>query len=198
MMNLVFDMDGVLAKYDWNDYRGDDPNWLKQGARYFFHRPPDYKMLAVLNVMQEKRQKHKISLFVASNVPPYKITDEEFIPDKINWLHKFAPSLDTDCQFYPVKFPETKHNVIKLQKIHEQRDVSTDELSLSQSDVLIDDRNKNLIEWSAAGGTAIKYCNGVNSPNKNEPEKSWKGLHLTQNMSAKDIVGLLTYLSKSL
>lgn len=36
---------------------------------------------------------------------------------------------------------------------------------LTKDDVLIDDYSVNLIEWEAAGGTAIKWLNGINGNN---------------------------------
>lgn len=36
---------------------------------------------------------------------------------------------------------------------------------LTKDDVLIDDYSINLIEWEAAGGTAIKWLNGINGNN---------------------------------
>lgn len=44
---------------------------------------------------------------------------------------------------------------------------------ITSSDYLIDDYTKNLIDWKNAGGTGIKYLNGINHTNK-----TWEGFLL--------------------
>jgi len=53
---------------------------------------------------------------------------------------------------------------------------------LQSTDILIDDYNKNLVEWQRAGGTALKFLNGQNDP------KTWSGI------SVKNIHELLEVL----
>ena len=52
----------------------------------------------------------------------------------------------------------SKNDAVEYIKDHE----------LTRDDILIDDYNKNLTEWSQKGGTSIKYCNGINNPDSFE------------------------------
>lgn len=48
--------------------------------------------------------------------------------------------------------------------------------------VLLDDYSKNLIEWSLAGKTGIKFMNGLNGTNG-----TWKGPTVTCSMSVREM-----------
>lgn len=51
--------------------------------------------------------------------------------------------------------------------------------------ILIDDFNPNLRNWEAAGGTAVKYINGLNSP------ESFNGLCLFKTWPVEQCMNAL-------
>ena len=92
----------------------------------------------------------------------------EHFHDKIMWLHKWLPYIDIDHILISVT---SKRDVVEY--IHNH--------NLTKNDILIDDYNKNLIDWTKAGGTAIKYCNGINNP------ESFTGTKLFQSDSIENM-----------
>jgi 5'(3')-deoxyribonucleotidase len=56
-------------------------------------------------------------------------------------------------------------------------------MNLTKQDILVDDYKRNLVSWASAGGTAIKYINGINSVG------DWPGLYIDKSkMKVVDII----------
>lgn len=189
-MNYYIDMDGVLVKYEKAAYTGDNPQYKRPGYHYFRSLKPDPRMLAVMNALLEKcrneveeGEKYENNVFILTTVNNLGSIALEQINDKIEWLKEHVPSFDTKNNF--IASITDKRNLaeaIKFDKSH----ISVNGKILSIDDILIDDYNPNLTQWQEAGGTAIKYNNGINDPN------SFSGLNLDINMTSEQIVELLT------
>ena len=74
------------------------------------------------------------------------------LDEKQKWLDRYLPNIDKEHRIF------TSLNVPKSEAIGHQ---------LTDKDILIDDYNKNLLEWERAGGTSAKAKNNINH----------KGLH---------------------
>lgn len=176
--DLIFfvDMDGVIAKYD--RYAYDRPNGPIRGtalfehepSHYFLHCKPDPTGIAMLEgLMLIKDAKTYVLTSVAPHIP-------WAIEDKMSWLEHNCPCVDIKRQFIATRSDKTEvARAMTLAK------------TLSETTILIDDFNPNLLKWRNAGGKAVKYLNGVNSPT------SWSGLTIdgrpeTSNIAIADII----------
>lgn len=74
------------------------------------------------------------------------------LEEKQKWLDRYLPNIDKEHRIF------TSLDMSKPKAIGHQ---------LTDKDILIDDYNKNLLEWQKAGGTSIKAKNNINH----------KGLH---------------------
>lgn len=183
-LNLYFDMDGVAIRYDRSGYVEPNPPFMQKGTHYFRHLPPDEKMIKVIRILLTD-YKDSVNVFMLTSVCNIGSICLEQITDKIESVNEHIPELDTDTQFLAAVSSD-KPDIAEFIKMFQQNGVLLNGAKLGMDDILIDDWNKNLESWRAAGGRAVKYCNGINSP------ESFNGLILDENMSAEDIVKMLT------
>lgn len=146
-LNYYFDMDGVLVPYEREAYEGDHPLFIQPQQHYFRWLSTDKLMVAFANYLLEKGKK----VYVITSVKPDSVIFNEHLHDKYHWLDVNMPLLDRDNVFFCVTTKSDCASYIQSRK-------------LSRRDVLVDDFNRNLVEWEKSGGTAIKYLNGLNSP----------------------------------
>lgn len=175
MNNYYIDMDGVLVKYDRSAYLGDNPRYLRKGEHYFRDLIPDTRMLQVVETLLNKKQSVSILTSITNNGDLYA----EHIGDKIAWLKRYLPELNIQTQF--------------ITTISAKRDIITaiQSRELTNHDILIDDFNRNLVNWSHGGGIGIKYANGLNNPD------SYDGLSISVTASATDIISLFDALQNT-
>lgn len=163
-MNYYFDMDGVITVYERWAFRGGV--FLELESHYFRTCKPDYKVIEAIRVLN---QCNNVNVYILTSVASDVEIRKEQVDDKILWLSDNCPFLDISKQFIPVISGVSKAKYVS-----------------STKDVLIDDYNTNLLEWKNAGGTAVKYLNGVNSYN------SFKnGCMISKDMSVDEIVSCL-------
>ena len=178
-LTIYFDMDGVLAKYDRNGYIATDEQpvapFLQPGGHYFLNLEPDEKAIEALRLLNEK-----LTVKVLTAIPKKGSLFLEHAKDKIKWLNKYCPFINTDEQF--IATATDKGAIAKSITDYDSLGLS----NFSINHILIDDYNNNLDNWVYKGGTALKYSNGINS------EDSWNGLVLDKAMSAEDIFDLIT------
>lgn len=94
----------------------------------------------------EYSRKNDIEIFILSAV----FDDGHSIRDKNAWLDQYIPFIDAEHRiFVSCEEPKTAY-------INEHLG------GMSKSDILIDDYSKNIKEWIAGGGKAIKMFNRVN------------------------------------
>lgn len=164
-LNLYFDLDGVIFQYEKTAYQGDDPIFDKLGQHYFRHVPPDPLMKAVVNQLLRFKDTNRIdNIYFISSISPQHEIYLEMYRDKLESLKE---EFDEKYAFeHFIACYKNKANIVKA--IHNKE-------HLNINDILIDDYNENLKQWRDAGGTAIKYINGINS------EESWNGYIIKPN-----------------
>lgn len=178
-MNVFFDMDGVLAQYERTAYEKPDFLWKKPGSHYFSTVKPDQKAIDLFNLCQKETGTNTFILTSVLNNGPICL---EQITDKMAWIQKHIPNTDLKKQFIPSVSIKTR--TIQAMLFQNKNNIHP-------SDILIDDYNPNLWAWQNAGGTAMKYLNGLNHAD------SWSGIVLTENMTAEDICELISVLGKT-
>lgn len=166
-----FDMDGVIAVYDRWAYSMPSPLdpsvriYEDERLRYFRHCTPDPAAMALLRAA------------CASEMPAYVLTtvrpDLPWVRfDKVAWLAAHAPWFDASTRLI-VADSDKAQTVMAVHRI----------AGLHAGMVLFDDYNRNLSDWEAAGGTAVKWLNGLNTAG------SWPGHRLSRE-DAMDALGV--------
>lgn len=125
--------------------------FYKEG--FFLNLEPDYS--TILWVMSQ--QARGVDVYVLSSCVDSPFCEKE----KNEWLDKYCPIDPSHRIFIP--YGQAKSSAIA---------------NLSNHDYLVDDYNKNLAEWEKAGGTGIKYLNGIN-----HKRGTWKGLVLKEKLT---------------
>lgn len=146
---IFVDMDGTLARFHDED-RYLERMW-EQG---FFEqlKPFENAVDTVKMLVQDPNVEVFILSAAIEGEPPYCVAQ------KHAWLDKYLPEIDRTHRIFTT-VGENKAELIP-QGIH-------------QSDVLIDDYNKNLDEWQQCGGHSIKFVNNIN--HKGLVGELWQG-----------------------
>lgn len=170
--NYYFDMDGVVAEYKKEAYTGEDPLWLRKNQHYFRDLNPDRKMLEVIDRMHQRSRYTGDRIYLLTSIPMNGAIFNEHFHDKISWAGTWLPYLGIDAILISVT---SKRDAVEYIQNHQ----------LSSNDILIDDYNKNLVDWQTHGGISVKYCNGQNNP------ESFTGPKIYRDDSAENIIKLL-------
>ena len=167
MKKYFFDADGVLFLYERDAYVGENPVWLRKNEHYFRNLKPDKKMMEVVDKLHQKSRYTDDEIFILTSLRNDGVIFNEHFHDKITSFNKWFPYIDIN------------HIIIATSSKRDTVEFITNN-PISDSDILIDDFNKNLTEWSDAGGKSVKYCNGINNP------FSWPGLKINENNDTAD------------
>lgn len=157
---VFFDMDGVLARYDRDAYdknkgRGNGlAIYEDEPLRYFRHCEPDPYAIGLFR----QAMLAGIPAYILTSVRP-DISWARF--DKVWWLRREMPWFDPDTRLIVASGDKAQVAMARMRRAR-----------LSDRTVLLDDFNRNLEDWARAGGRAVKYLNGVNSPG------TWPGQEL--------------------
>ena len=154
---IVFDMDGVLAQYNKEDYQ-EPYNYLK--PNYFSKRPVDSLAVQLIDKLIQNHGANRV--FVISSIPANISTEqqERIYQEKREWLRKHIPSFDS-YNFLPIYLHKQKNKA----KIFEKVAIDCCSNTPPNQIILIDDFNPNLKDWENNGWTGVKYVNGINDPN---------------------------------
>ena len=185
MINLYFDMDGVLAVYDRQAYPPNSNLYCTVGKHYYQTVTPDQRAInafVTLAVNNKNSAYRQISLHTLSSLSCKGKIFLEQMSDKKKWLCENIKSKHPGAS-YQTHFAGSQKRYIG--------EALSDNRKLSRSDILVDDYNDNLAKWEQAGGTSVKYCNGINSSD------SWKGFCITEDMSSEEIVNFLEAIATS-
>lgn len=148
---LWSDEDGVIAVYERHAYQSQTnqpPLWLQPSVHYYKQLQPDERIIEAYRQLQTS---HRLPVTVLTNITTQYPVYLEHWMDKKEWTQEHMPFLDVSKQFFAIQIPKCE---FARRKLHRQ---------LEPTDILISDYNNDLIPWQKAGGTAVKYLNGLNS-----------------------------------
>lgn len=172
------DMDGLIVEYIAKDFRDKEQTWKKPG--YFYTLKPDKEIVKLFRALTHIKDRRTKSSFVKrvnvlTTILPEKPFNTYQHDDKVRWMDKYVFSkLGRKAKYY-TKF--TTHGLPKPKTA--ERILGR---KLTKNDLLLDDWNGNLIPWREAGGTAVKYINGLNSPDTWDGPKLYKGTTTKQKV----------------
>lgn len=151
------DIDGTLAVYISKDYA-----WWEIDGIFRYLQPQKNVLSAIRQLIQQGEEVYIITAH-HKHTPQVKA-------DKIFWLEQYLPEIKLDHQIYTL-CGEDKTTYIPN--------------GVKSTDILLDDFNRNLANWRAAGGTSIKLLNGLNS------KESWNGEYIYSTDTEKEITEML-------
>lgn len=165
---LFLDMDGTLARFHDVDKQFIEAMW--QQGFYAGLKPFENMVNAVKFFI---KQHPDVEVFILSavldTVPPF-VADE-----KNEWLDKYLPEIAWENRIF-IPAGENKADALGV---------------LDEDDYLLDDYNKNLYEFEAAGGFSIKFRNDVNHQGKGayggEKGALWQGPMVSYDSSPEEI-----------
>ena len=129
-------------------------------------------MLEVIDRMHQRSRYTGDRIYLLTSIPMNGAIFNEHFHDKISWARTWLPYLGIDAILISVT---SKRDAVEYIQNHQ----------LSSNDILIDDYNKNLVDWQKHGGISVKYCNGQNNP------ESFTGPKIYRDDSAESIIELL-------
>lgn len=169
---LFIDLDGTVARfYDAS------PNYLEQMYEkgYFRNLQPYEEMTEGIKLFMEQHKDVEVFALSAkvNGEPPYCEAEKQ------EWLDEYLPEIDREHRL----FTEIGRN--KAEYIPN---------GISNTDVLYDDYNKNLIDWENSGGVALKCHNNINMKGLGAyggDKVMWEGQVLKNDIEPQDIANSL-------
>lgn len=162
-IRIFVDMDGTLARFH------DENLYLERMFEKGFFR--DLKPFEnAVSAIKELVKDNTSEIFILSAT-----VNSCSLEEKQEWLDRYLPEIDKEHRIF------TSLNVPKSEAIGHR---------LTDKDILIDDYNKNLLEWQKAGGTSVKAKNNIN--HKGLHGELWKGDLIYITDTAESIVERMT------
>lgn len=162
-IRIFVDMDGTLARFH------DENLYLERMFEKGFFR--DLKPFEnAVSAIKELVKDNTSEIFILSAT-----VNSCSLEEKQEWLDRYLPEIDKEHRIF------TSLNVPKSEAIGHR---------LTDKDILIDDYNKNLLEWQKAGGTSVKAKNNIN--HKGLHGELWKGDLIDITDTAESIVERMT------
>ena len=162
-IRIFVDMDGTLARFH------DENLYLERMFEKGFFR--DLKPFEnAVSAIKELVKDNTSEIFILSAT-----VNSCSLEEKQEWLDRYLPEIDKEHRIF------TSLNVPKSEAIGHR---------LTDKDILIDDYNKNLLEWQKAGGTSVKAKNNIN--HKGLHGELWKGDLIDITDTAESIVEHMT------
>lgn len=162
-IRIFVDMDSTLARFH------DENLYLERMFEKGFFR--DLKPFEnAVSAIKELVKDNTSEIFILSAT-----VNSCSLEEKQEWLDRYLPEIDKEHRIF------TSLNVPKSEAIGHR---------LTDKDILIDDYNKNLLEWQKAGGTSVKAKNNIN--HKALHGELWKGDLIDITDTAESIVERMT------
>lgn len=169
---LFIDLDGTVARfYDAS------PNYIEEMYEkgYFRNLQPYEEMTEGIKLFMEQHKDVEVFTLSAkvNGEPPYCEAEKQ------EWLDEYLPEIDREHRL----FTEIGHN--KAEYIPN---------GISNTDVLYDDYNKNLIDWENSGGVALKCHNNINMKGLGAyggDKVMWEGQVLKNDIEPQEIANSL-------
>ena len=146
---IFIDMDGTLA--EWRDIKSNSE--LYEKGYYESLKPNNFLLKEVKNLIKEGKDIYILSSFLSDSNYALK--------EKNLWLNKYLPELPIQKRIF-VPYGDVKYKYLPSK--------------ITAFDYLVDDHTKNLLDWKDAGGTGIKFLNGIN-----HIKGVWQGLLLRED-----------------
>lgn len=163
---LFVDMDGTLARFH------DEAQYLERmwEKDFFRNLKPFENMVDGLKQFIHKNPDTEVFILSAAidGEPPYCRTE------KNAWIDKYLPEINSEHRLF------TKIGVPKSAYILD---------GISSKDILLDDYNIGLEEWTKDGGTAVKCVNNINHKGLHGP--LWEGKLLRNGDAPEQICNAL-------
>lgn len=136
---LYVDMDGTLARFHDADKRYIEAMWT---PGFYVNMKPFENLTAGLALFVIKNPDVEVNLLsaVLDTDPPF------IVGEKNQWMDMYLPEIDSIHRIF-TKAGEDKSKFIDME---------------NNECYLLDDYNKNLYEFQAAGGMGVKFCNDIN------------------------------------
>lgn len=175
---LFIDMDGTIARF----YERADCLERQFEPQFFRNLKPYDNVLSGLFAFYNHNRHYPytplnhphspLEAFILSAV--HSNDRDRVVAEKKAWIHE---------QFFTLP----KENTIFTNVGENKAEFVMDMLGrkLNKNDFLIDDYNRHLRDWKAAGGTAIKLVNEINDVGTNGP--LWDGLRIRYDFSGERI-----------
>lgn len=162
-IRIFVDMDGTIARFH------DENLYLERMFEKGFFR--DLKPFEnAVSAIKELVKDNTSEIFILSAT-----VNSCSLEEKQECLDRYLPEIDKEHRIF------TSLNVPKSEAIGHR---------LTDKDILIDDYNKNLLEWQKAGGTSVKAKNNIN--HKGLHGELWKGDLIDITDTAESIVERMT------
>lgn len=174
-LRLFIDMDGTLARFH------DETTYLERMFEkgFFENLKPFENMVAAVNQMIER---NIAEVYILSSI----INSPWCETEKNKWLDKYLPSIDKVHRIFAIGAICRKTLYVPNALVYHDEETGKTRCDISKYNILIDDYNKNLSEWQAAGGTAIKAKNNIN--HKGLVGELWQGELTDITANAENIV----------
>lgn len=135
-LKLYIDMDGTLAEWLLDGF----PCLYNKG--YFYNLKPLNAVRRMLKVLCRSYDVYILSAVLEDS--PYAK------PEKLAWLQRYLPFIEKDHILF------NKNGSSKAEFVKEFG-------HFGPHCILIDDYSVNLDDWTAKGGTSVKFLNGINA-----------------------------------
>lgn len=141
MSRLFVDMDGTLARFH------DEYMYLERMYEegFFKELKPFENMIE--GIKKFIKMHPDVEVYALSSSIESKFCREE----KNEWMDRYLPEIPTEKRLYP-KVGTSKADFVK----------TVTGIAVTKNDYLLDDYNKGLYDWEAAGGSAVKCHNNIN------------------------------------
>ena len=149
MKRLYIDMDGTLCRF----YERASCLEKCREPGFFLSLNPYVNLVEAVRILRSAVSdvKEDFRVFILSSV-----YDDDAEEDKTTWIRRYIG------EGIPVLFTEVSMNKAEFIESMDRRS------GLTADDYLLDDYSRNLLDWSEAGGTAIKFRNELNG-------RGWNG-----------------------
>ena len=121
-------------------------NGGKQKTWILYRPGTGNRIIGFFKCCSEGRQKYEYIILIL-----YRY---QSLLEKKKWLDKYLPGISSShCLFVP--YGKNKAEFVETM-LHRK---------LGKMDILVDDHTPNLTRWETAGGTGVKWLNGINGKN---------------------------------
>lgn len=166
---FFIDMDGTLANFHKN------PKFLElMFSEGYFQHLEAFPNLA--SAVGRLCREEGVEVYVLSSIPESEYS--RIMHEKMQWLKQQRIELPLKRCLFPLV------GMNKAKYVQQMLDIT-----LSKRDILLDDYNKNLEEWCAGGGSAVKFVNDFNDRGKNG--SLWKGKRIYYHWRSRVILDKL-------